>query len=110
MRGDAYPIASAAGQSVPAAGRGALGVGSGMVCACPGPYPMGYPEKRRRLSATGYSGIYAPPPNYFQNNLRGGRPLWHCGLIGKGNVLKRRGLWVQLPLVPPLAKADSVQG
>ena len=28
-----FTIAPAAGQSVPAAGRGALGVGSGMVCA-----------------------------------------------------------------------------
>ena len=61
MYGDAYPIAPAAGQSVPAAGRGALGVGSGMVCATPSPTRMGYPEKRRRLSVTGYSGICAPP-------------------------------------------------
>ena len=36
-----YPIAPAAGQSVPAAGRGALGVGSGMVCAAPSPTQAG---------------------------------------------------------------------
>ena len=67
-----FTIAPAAGQSVPAAGRGALGVGSGMVCATSPPARMGVAEKWRRLSVTGYSGIYATPPNYFQNNLRGG--------------------------------------